>query len=187
MTRACSGLMVRLRGRGAGLSEVCERISGERAFARRALHQRQRAVRDVDDDAELVAAAYDLGAEVGQAVVHRRRGLDVAQLVDAVVRELQVTQVMVSPRLVDAIDLPFEKIGALGRYDDRWRPGARGAERGDVRDHAQRLALDQFAHAAELDLRQRRRARPGQASGRPRCDDRASRAWRRCRRRSRGR
>ena len=45
-------------------------------------------MRHVDDDAEPVHAADSFGAKRRQAAMHRRRGLDVAGLVDQVVGEL---------------------------------------------------------------------------------------------------
>ena len=40
-----------------------------------------RAVGDVEDDAQPVHPPHNVGTEVGQAAMHRRRGLDIASLV----------------------------------------------------------------------------------------------------------
>ena len=58
---------------------------------------------DIDNDAHVVAAADHLGALVRQAAMHRRFGLDVAQLVDAIMRQFQVPQRPASIRLIDPI------------------------------------------------------------------------------------
>jgi len=67
-------------------------------------------VRDIDDDPQCIAAAYHLHAGIGQAAVHRRLDLDIAEFVHAIVRPLQMPQRVLRVRLIDPIDLAFEKV-----------------------------------------------------------------------------
>ena len=110
-------------------------------------------MRDIDNDAKTVAAANDLGAGIGQPIVYRGLGLDITQFVDAVMGELQMAEVPFGVRLIDAIDLAFQEIGALGG-DDRGRgAGFGGAQIGGGADDRQALLLRQRMHAAEGELR----------------------------------
>ena len=116
-------------------------------------HRRLRAVRHVHDDAEPVHPPHRLGAERGQAAMHRRGGLDVAGLVDQVMRKLdrahtaglqRVQPVEVALQEIAALDgehqgrIPLADVGRLARDSHaRWprrcpdihprRPGTRQA------------------------------------------------------------
>ena len=93
-----------------------QRLGGRRC---RLLHQLIGSVRHIDDDAHLVATPDDLGAERRQALMHAGLGLDVAQLVRPVVRELEMAQRPALIGLVETFDPAFEEIGAFGGHDDR--------------------------------------------------------------------
>ena len=67
-------------------------------------------MRDIDDDPQPVAAANDLGPDIGQAAMHRRLGLNVAQFVHAVMGQLQMAQRPFGVGFVDPIDLALEKV-----------------------------------------------------------------------------
>jgi hypothetical protein len=64
--------------------------------------------------------------------MHRRFGLDIAKLIDPVVRQLQVAQTISGIRLVDPLDRAVEKIGTFGGDDDRRTTRRCGAQRGGV-------------------------------------------------------
>ncbi len=119
-------------------------------------------MRDIDDDAQGIAAPHHIRAEIRQAPVYRRLRLDVAQLVYAVVRELQVPQLVHAVRFIHALQPAFQKVGAL-RRNDRARPGRppRG-QRSRVGHHLHLLSLHQlmcageFGHAKRVELALRR-------------------------------
>ena len=75
-------------------------------------------MRHVDDDAQLVAAADNLDTELRQAAMHAGLGLDVAQLVGPVVRELQMAQRPALIGLVETLDPALEEVAAFRRDDD---------------------------------------------------------------------
>ena len=60
---------------------------------------------DIDDDPEPVARAHHLDAKIGEAVMHRVFGLNVAEFVGPVMHELQVPQPELPPRFLNAIDV----------------------------------------------------------------------------------
>ena len=117
-----------------------------------ALHQLERAVRHVDHDAERIAAADHLGAEIGQATMHRWLGLDVAELVGMIVRELELAQLPALVRLVDALDLAFEPVRTFGGHDHRRLARPRRAQVGGRLHDRHRLGARQLMQLGELDL-----------------------------------
>jgi hypothetical protein len=80
-------------------------------------------VRDIDHDAQLVAAADHLDAELSEAAMHAGFGLDVAQLVGPVVRELQMAQPPALVGLVETLDPALEEVAVL-RSGICWAPAS---------------------------------------------------------------
>lgn len=98
------------------------------AAGRSVVDQLVSAVRHVDDDAQLVAAADHLDAELCEAAMHAGLGLDVAQLVGPIVRKLQMPQRPAPVGLVESLDPALEEIAAFRRNNDRRPAGARPVE-----------------------------------------------------------
>jgi hypothetical protein len=112
-------------------------------------------VRHVDHDAHLIAAADHLDAERRQAILDAGLGLDVAQFVRPVVRELQVAQRPALIGLVEALDLALEEVRPFGR-DNEGRPaGPRRAQFCRSPDDRQPLLLRQGVQRAEGALAER--------------------------------
>lgn len=88
-------------------------------------HEIEGAVRHVDHDTQRIAAAHHIGAEISQAAVNRGFRLDVAEFVDAIVGQLQVSQLMQRKGFVGTLKSAFEKIRTF-RRNDRARPGCLG-------------------------------------------------------------
>ena len=109
-------------------------------------------MRDIDHDPQPVAAANDLGPGIGQAAVHRRLGLDVAQFVHAIMGELQMAERPFVMRFVNPIDLAFQKVRALGGDDGRRRARPGGSQPGGILDHHQPLIARHAVHARERQL-----------------------------------
>ena len=101
-------------------------------------------MRGVDDDPEPVAGTDHLGAKIGQATMHRRFGLDVAEVIDPVMRQLQVAQTISGIGLVDPLDRAVEKIRTLGRDDDRRTARRGGPQRGHIGDDMELLLFGEF-------------------------------------------
>ena len=100
---ACSGVISRVNGRGRVVSDVWDSTSGLVRHRRGAPHQLDRAVRHVHHDPARIAAADHLRPHIGQPAMHRRLGLDVAQFVDPVVRQLQMPQLPAVIRLIHPV------------------------------------------------------------------------------------
>ena len=125
ISRAWSGEISRLRAPGRGAQRRVrqhQRLGGDRCGA---LHQVERSVRHIDNDAAAVAAADDLRAGIGQPAMLRRLGLDVAEFVHPVMGELQMAKLPAFIGLIDAVRLAFQEIAALGGDDRRRRAAAR--------------------------------------------------------------
>ena len=108
-----------------------------------------RAVCDIDHDAEPVAAPYHFGAGLRQAAMHRWLGLDVPEVVDAVVRELEVTQRPALVGVVDAVGVALEEVAAFGRDDDGGGCAASFVQVTRAPHNAQALRAREFVHAPE--------------------------------------
>src|SRR4051812_27085113 len=84
------------------------------------LDQFIRTMRDIDDDAQVLAAPNHLGAEVAETNVYGRLGLDVTDVADVKVGELQQPQAVLLEGFVDTFDSAVEKVCAFTRDDHRW-------------------------------------------------------------------
>ena len=127
---ACSGVISRVNGRGRVVSEVWDsnqRLGGDGGGP---AHQVQRAVRHVHHDAARIAAADHLRAEIGQAAMHGLLGLDVAQFVDPVMRQLQMPQRPAVIGFVHPVRVALQEVRAFGRNHDAGLVAAGGRASG---------------------------------------------------------
>ena len=115
----------------------------------RALYQIERPVRHVHHDTQAVAAADYLRPKIGQPAMHRWFCLDIAQLVHAVMGQLQMTQRPAVVGFVHPVQPAFQKIGALGRNNHTRRAGRRGSQIGRGCNDAQTLGFHQLMYPFE--------------------------------------
>ena len=87
---------------------------------------------------------HHLDAKVGQSAVDRRFSLDVAEVVDPVVRQLQVAQTKGGIRLVDPLDRAVEKIGTFGGDDDRRTPRRGSPQRSRIANDMELLLFGEL-------------------------------------------
>ena len=110
-------------------------------------------MRHVDDDAEPIAAADDLGAGGREAAMDGVLGLDVAEFVDPVMRQLQVAELPARVGFVDPVRVALQEVAALGRDHDAGLGGAGGVQRGGGGDDRHALLRGQSVQPGEGGLR----------------------------------
>jgi hypothetical protein len=119
-------------------------------------------MRHVDHNAHAVAAADHLGTEGRETAMDAGFGLDVAQLVRPVVRELQMAKRPAPIGLVETLDLALEEVGTFGRANEGTPAGPRGAQlrrRPDDRQALRASERVQLIEGAPAELVELARAR----------------------------